>query len=141
MGLFDTGGVNMSALLGSIRKNQGFALGDLSNQGMQASQDIRDEFTSGQNKAQQGLIASGLNTSTISPSINALYGREKTSALNRLAESLAAQRAQVRGQYAQQQYGALSIPKQPGMGWGLLGGVLELGGQFGGAMLGKPPGY
>lgn len=140
MGLFDSGGVDMGALLGSIRKNQGAAMNDIYNVGAQQAQDIRDEFTSQGNRANQQLQATGLAGSTISPSINALYSREKTSALNRLAETLAQQRATVRGQYAQQQFGALSIPKQPGMGWGLLGGLLGLGGQLGGAFLGRPPG-
>lgn len=136
MGLFDVGGVNQGALLAGINKSQAAAMGQVANVGAQGAADINQQFTAEANKAKAQLAASGMNNSTVSPSIGSMYTSEKSSALQRLMDSLSQQRAGIVQHYGQMQAEANAVPKAPGMGWGLLGNLVGAGSALGGAALG-----
>ena len=135
MGLFSEGGVDMSGLLDSIKTDRSAAMTDLAGYGGQSRVDINSQYNTEQNKAMQQLASTGMANSTISPSIGALYGREKQSSLQRLMQSLAEQKAKIRSGYDQSEFQAHSTPQQPGMGWGILGSLLNVGGNLGAAAM------
>ena len=127
MGLFDTGGVNMDALLGGINKSQAATMGQVANIGAQGSADINQQFNAARGKGMAQLAATGMNNSTINPSMGAMYTSEKSSALNRLMDSLSSQRAGILEKYGGMRAEANAIPAPPGMGWGLLGSAMGAG--------------
>lgn len=80
-----------AGIAGGYQDLLGRARGLVSTLGGQERRDITRQFTEAESEAQMGLSARGLGGSTISSSIGAGFGRERTEALGRLQDRLTTQ--------------------------------------------------
>ena len=90
----------MQNALRMLQGSQGQSLADIGSMGAQETQDINSQFNAAQGRATNQLMSAGMGNATVTPSLGALYGREKQSALQRLMSQLSQERAGVREKYS-----------------------------------------